>query len=77
MPGALIAPGVRPSTAMKPYGHKRRDALTCVYGCCGYGKGNVENRKPSNKRRVDKAASKRARQAGKAEARPPAPGETP
>jgi hypothetical protein len=46
---------------MKPYGHRRKDAKTCRYGCCGYGKANVENRWPSNRVRVNRAARKRGR----------------
>lgn len=48
---------------MKAYGHKRRDSLTCSYGCCGGHKSNVANQRPSKRRRVDRAAKKRARQA--------------
>lgn len=48
---------------MIPYGHKRKDGLTCEYGCCGLNKGNVANRKPSKRERVNKAARHRARQA--------------
>jgi hypothetical protein len=52
---------------MKPYGHKRHDALTCAYGCCGMRKGNVENKSPNARRRLDKNARHRARQNAKAE----------
>lgn len=46
---------------MKPIGHKRRDAQTCQYGCCGLAKGNVQNRSAGARRRLDRAAKKRAR----------------
>lgn len=50
---------------MKPYGHRRTDARTCQYGCCGGTKANVSNRDTPNRKRVDKAARHRARQLGK------------
>lgn len=49
---------------MKAYGHRRRDAQTCEYGCCGGKKSNVSNRLPSNRRRINRAAKKRARREG-------------
>lgn len=50
---------------MKPYGHKRSDSKTCIYGCCGVKKANIENRSPSRRTRVNKAARHRARQKDK------------
>ncbi len=52
---------------MKPYGHKRKDAQTCIYGCCGQAKSNVMNKLPSDRKRLDRTAKKRARQKGKDE----------
>ncbi len=54
---------------MKPYGHKRSDSKTCVYGCCGVNKSNMNNKLHSKRVLVDKAARRRARQQGKQEAR--------
>ena len=54
---------------MKPYGHKRKDGRTCRWGCCGCRKGNVENRDPVNRERVNKAARHRARQVAVSEIR--------
>ncbi len=46
---------------MKPYGHKRHDTISCIYGCCR-GKSNPYQNAIDL---VNKAAKKRARQEGK------------
>ncbi len=48
---------------MKPYGHKRRDNISCMYGCCR-GKSNPYQNAIDF---VNKVARKRARQEGKKE----------
>lgn len=49
---------------MKPYGHKRRDNISCKYGCCR-GKSNPHQNGIDI---VNKTARKRARQVGQKEA---------
>lgn len=46
---------------MKPYGHSRRDKLTCAYGCCTTKSGF----KLKCREVVDRANRKTARQKGK------------
>lgn len=48
---------------MKPYGHSRRDKLTCKYGCCGFK--SMKGR--SFQEAVDRTNRKTARQEGKKE----------
>ena len=48
---------------MKPYGHTKRDTLTCQYGCC-VSKAHKVKRDPN--RAYDKARRKAVRQEGKA-----------
>lgn len=46
---------------MKAYGFKRRDMLTCRYGCCA----SKANRKADSRELVDSSRRKTARQDGK------------
>lgn len=47
---------------MKPYGHERRDLLTCAYGCCTSKSGKARNCRDKVDRQNRKSARQSSRQ---------------